>query len=66
MTTDHPAREDAAAMFWQTDTGLMLVIRVAPWDSQAMEADAAASSGSISTSIRSRHASGGQDALTYM
>jgi hypothetical protein len=56
MTTDHPAREDAAPVFWQTDTGSMLVIRVPPWDSQAMGANAAASPGSISTSIRSRHA----------
>ena len=37
MTTDHPAREDAAPVFWQTDTGSMLVIRVPPSDSQAME-----------------------------
>ena len=55
-TTDHPAREDAAPMFWQTDTGSMLVIRVPPWDSQAMGAHVAAPPGSISTSIRSRHA----------
>ena len=55
-TTDHPAREDAAPMFWQADTGSMLVIRVPPWDSQAMGAHVAAPPGSISTSTRSRHA----------
>jgi hypothetical protein len=55
-TTDHPAREDAAPMFWQGDTGSMLVIRVPPWDSQAMGAPVAPPPGSISTSTRSRHA----------
>jgi hypothetical protein len=66
MTTDHPAREDAAPMFWQTDPGSMLVIRVPPWDSQAMGANAATSPGIDFDvdSIPSR--SGGQDAVTYM
>jgi hypothetical protein len=65
-TTDHPAREDAAPVFWQTDTGSMLVMRVPPWDSQAMGAHVAAPPGSIFDveSIPSR--SGGQDAVTYV
>ena len=48
-------------MFWQADTGSMLV---SPWDSQAMGAHVAALPGSISTSIPSR--SGGQDPVTYV
>ena len=54
VTTDHPAREDAAPMVWQADAGSVLVIRVPP--SQAMRANLAAPPGSSSTSIRSRHA----------
>jgi hypothetical protein len=65
-TTDHPAREDAAPMFWQTDTGSMLVIRAPPWDSAS---DGSACSGTTRIdfdvdSIPSR--SGGQDAVTYV
>jgi hypothetical protein len=53
-------------MFWQTDTGSMLVIRGPPWDSQS---DGSACSGTTRIdfdvdSIPSR--SGGQDAVTYV
>ena len=53
-------------MFWQTDTGSMLVIRVPPWDSQAMEGECSGITGIDFDvdSIPSR--SGGQDAVTYM
>jgi hypothetical protein len=66
MTTDHPAREDAAPMFWQTDTGSMLVIRVPPF---GFASDGGECSGITGIdfdvdSIPSR--SGGQDAVTYM
>ena len=66
VTTDHPAREDAAPTFWQTDTGLMLVIRVPLWDSQAMESECGGITGSdfYFDSFPSR--SGGQDVVTYI
>ena len=53
-------------MFWQTDTGSMLVIRVPPWDSQVMGANAACITGIDFDLDAIPSRSGGQDAVTYM
>jgi hypothetical protein len=61
-----PCARGCCAMFWQTDTGSMLVIRAPRWDSLAMGANVSGITGIDFDidSIRSR--SGGQDAVTYM
>jgi hypothetical protein len=63
--TDHPARENAAPMPWQADTGSMLVIACL----LGFARDGSACSGTARIdfdvdSIPSR--SGGQDAVTYV
>ena len=55
-TTDHPAREDAAPMFLANRYGLDARDTRASLGFAAMGAHVAAPPGSISTSIRSRHA----------
>jgi hypothetical protein len=66
MTTAHPAREDAAPMFWQADTGLDGRDTRASlgFASDGSECSGITGIGVEVDSIPSR--SGGQDAVTYM